>query len=144
MLTLLALGCKPAPPLADTSPQPGDSNAEVSFSIDHATYVAGQSVGATLTSHSTDTLGFNQCANRTIEARDGEEWRKYEEPGRICTMELRLLKPDETQTLTMALPSALPAGRYRITIAFSRQRISPPSDSGAVTAVSPTFAVERP
>ena len=56
--------------------------------------------------------------------------------GTMCTMELRLLMPNETQTATTDLPRDLPRGTYRIVLSLSRQSASNP---GTVRAISPTF-----
>ena len=62
----------------------------------------------------------------------------------MCTMELRLLMPNEIQTATTDLPSNLTSGSYRMVLTLSRQRAAragEPPNAGAVRAISPTFRV---
>ncbi len=56
----------------------------------------------------------------------------------MCTMELRLLMPNQTVTNTTDLPADLRSGTYRMVLVLSRQSTSNP---GTVRAVSPTFTV---
>jgi len=91
-----------------------------------------------ITSRTRDTLGFNQCSSRSIERQDGSSWLPVSEPGRMCTMELRLLMPNETQTATTGLPATLSAGTYRMVLTFSLQSAGA---AGVVRAVSAPFRV---
>ena len=110
---------------------------EVRLTLDRTSYSPGATVTMRIASQSRDTLGFNQCSSRAVERQEGANWVAHPEPDRMCTMELRLLMPNETQTATTDLPATLPAGTYRIVLTLGRQRAS----GGSVRAVSPSFRV---
>jgi hypothetical protein len=71
----------------------------------------GQEVRLTLVNHSKSALGYNLCASRLLK-RTGQTWTPVTTQV-VCTMELRVLQPDETAEFTHALPPGLPAGEYR-------------------------------
>ena len=110
----------------------------VTLTLDRTSYPAGATVTMRVASQTRDTLGYNQCSSRTVERQQGATWIVHPEPERICTMELRLLMPNETQTATTDLPANLRGGTYRIVLLLSRQSASNP---GSVRAVSGNFAV---
>lgn len=118
----------------DVPSRPGGATV----TLDRAAYSPGATATMRITSQTSDTLGYNQCSSRIIERQDGTNWVTHPEPGRMCTMELRLLMPSETQTATTDLPADLRPGTYRIVLSLSRQSASNP---GTVRAVSPTFRV---
>jgi hypothetical protein len=72
---------------------------------------SGQEVRLRLVNHSSSALGYNLCASRLLR-RTGETWTPVTTQV-VCTMELRVLQPDETAEFTHALPPDLPAGEYR-------------------------------
>lgn len=107
------------------------------LTLDRASYTAGATVTMRITSQSPETLGFNQCSSRAIERQDGSSWVPVPEPNRMCTMELRLLLPNETQTATTDLPDNLRAGTYRMVLRLGRQS----TQGGEIRAVSTPFRV---
>ena len=117
----------------DTTPASGG----VTLTLDRASYAPGAPVTMRITSQTRDTLGFNQCSSRTIERQEGNGWVPVREPQRMCTMELRLLMPNETQTATTDLPATLSAGTYRMVLRLGRQS----TQGGEVRAVSTPFRV---
>lgn len=156
LLTVSVFACKSAQPgnsgsaaagttTAGGTPPQGSQNADATLTLDRSTYSSGARVVMRVTNRTKDTLGYNQCSSRSIERdRDGS-WMAYPEEGRICTMELRLLYPNETQTANTSLPANMPAGTYRIMVILGRQRAAPagaPSNWGTVRAASPSFRVE--
>lgn len=108
------------------------------LTLDRTTYAAGAAVTMRITSQTRDTLGFNQCSSRAIERQDGSRWVPHSEPDRMCTMELRLLMPNETQSANTDLPDNLRAGTYRMVLTLSRLSSANP---GTVRAVSSNFRV---
>jgi hypothetical protein len=127
------------------SAAPRSASGDATIALDRSTYAPGATVSARLTSRTSDTLGYNQCSNRSIERQQGTSWVAHPEPNRMCTMELRLLLPNETQTLNLDLPANLTAGTYRVVLTLSRQRSAPPgapANWGTVRAVSASFRVQ--
>jgi hypothetical protein len=126
----------------DTSAASGGAMAsgDVMLTLDKTTYAPGAAVVMTIMSHRADTLGYNPCSNRTVERETPSGWVAHAEPNRMCTMELRLLMPNETQTAQTDIPADATAGTYRIVLRLSPQ--GPGSTAGTtVTAVSAPFAV---
>ena len=119
---------------AEVPSQPGGAT----LTLDRASYSAGATATMRITSQTSDTLGYNPCANRVVERQEGSNWVAHPEPGRMCTMELRLLMPNQTVTNTTDLPVDLRGGTYRMVLSLSRQSTSNP---GTVRAISPTFRV---
>ena len=111
--------------------------SEVTLTLDRDSYAAGASASVRITSHSRDTLGYNPCSNRSVQRKEGTSWVTQIEPGRMCTMEMRLLRPGERQTVSVTLPGKLPAGTYRLELTFNRQ--GPSASGGSVRAVSSSF-----
>ena len=69
----------------------------------------------------------------------------YNEPTRMCTMELWLLQPQASRSATTELPAAIPRGTYRVVLLLSRQRTPPanaPPSWGTVRAVSAPFTIQ--
>jgi hypothetical protein len=126
---------------APTSPNTGGAT----LSLDASRYAPGARVVMRVTNQTTDTLGYNQCSSRSVERDQGGRWVAHPEPGRMCTMELRLLMPSETQTANTTLPQDLTPGTYRIVLTLGRQRTPPPNSPanwGTVRAISASFRVE--
>ena len=118
---------------------------EAELTLDRTSFAPGGEVIMRIASRSNDTLGFNPCSNRVVERQQGESWAPHAEPNRMCTMELRLLLPRQSQTAITDLPANLTSGTYRIVLNFSRQRTPPPNarpDWGVVSAISPSFRVQ--
>ena len=120
---------------ADSTPVQASNEATVT--LDRASYTAGATVTMTVKSASRDTLGYNQCSSRSVERQQGSAWVAVAEPDRMCTMELRLLLPNETQTAKTDLPATLAPGTYRLVLTLGRQTTA----GGSVRAVSSTFRV---
>ena len=114
--------------------QPGAAT----LTLDLTTYSPGATVTMRIRSQTRDTLGFNQCSTRVVERQEGTSWIAHAEPGRMCTMQLQLLLPNESTTATTDLPQDLRSGMYRIVLTLTRQSST---NAGAVRAVSPTFRV---
>jgi hypothetical protein len=113
-------------------------SGDVTLTLDLTSYAPGATVTMRLRNQTRDTLGFNQCSSRVVERQEGSNWVAHPEPGRMCTMELRLLMPNETSPATTDLPQDLRGGTYRIVVTFSRQSSANP---GTVRAISPNFTV---
>ena len=108
------------------------------LTLDRTSYSAGATATMRITSQTTDTLGYNPCANRVVERQARSSWVAHPEPNRMCTMELRLLMPNQTVTNATDLPADLRSGTYRMVLSLSRQSTT---NQGTVRAVSPTFTV---
>lgn len=109
------------------------------LTLDLTTYPPGGTVAMRIRNRTNDTLGFNQCSSRVVERQEGSGWVPHPEPGRMCTMQLQLLMPNDTTTATTDLPQDLHVGTHRIVLTLSRQSTSNP---GTVRAVSPSFRVD--
>lgn len=110
----------------------------VTLTVDLTTYAPGGTVAMRLRNQTSDTLGFNQCSSRVVERQEGSRWVAHPEPGRMCTMQLQLLLPNDTTTATTDLPQDIGSGTYRIALSLSRQSARNP---GTIRAVSPAFRV---
>lgn len=161
-LSILLLACQSAPPDSGSGAAPGSttttrgtptvtqsdttraggtsstSGGGVTLTLDRTSYAKNAMVTLRIASQSRDTLGYNPCANRVVERQDGSQWVAYAEPERMCTMELRLLIPGETQTATTDLPGNVQAGTHRIVLTLQPQTSA---GGAAVRAVSPDFRV---
>src|SRR5437762_861190 len=124
-------------PAARASERPNPRSDEVTIALDRGSYKEGATASVRITSHSRDTLGYNPCSNRSVQRKEGTSWVTQPEPGRMCTMEMRLLRPGETQTVGVTLPDKLPAGTYRLEMTFNRQ--GPMASGASVRAVSSSF-----
>jgi hypothetical protein len=152
---LVVLACAPAAQgdanttLADTagtaSAQAGDtslvqqSDSGVSLTLDKTEYAPGAAAVMTLSSQRSDTLGYNPCSSRSVERDMGGSWVVHPEPNRMCTMELRMLNPGQSQAVPTTLPADLTAGTYRIVMLFQPQGGS--SQAAPVRAASAPFTV---
>jgi len=136
------VACRPAQGDRDSATPPRSSS--VTISLDRATYAVGATAQVTAINGSVLVLGFNQCSSRVIERQQGNDWAAIPEPGRMCTMELRLLNPKETQTFSTTLPQNASRGTYRMVLNFSRQ--GPASGdqqpNTAIQAYSQPFQIE--
>ncbi|MEW5917123.1 MAG: immunoglobulin-like domain-containing protein [Gemmatimonadota bacterium] len=156
MLSMVALGCgysadsnrRTADTTIPTSAAAGDSTvrqqadtAGVTLTLDKTDYTPSGAVVMTIGSQRTDTLGYNPCSDRSVERDNGGVWVPHPEPDRMCTMELRLLMPQQTQTAQTALPADLVEGTYRIVLQLRPQ--SSDSAPGVVRAASLPFRVTR-
>jgi hypothetical protein len=74
---------------------------------------AGGEITLTLVNHSREDIGYNLCPV-VLERRGDGEWRlRPERPAEVCTMELRILSPDQSADFRHRIPSGLPPGEYR-------------------------------
>jgi hypothetical protein len=138
--SMMAIACHPLPVPSDTgAPAPGES--DVTISLDRTSYSAGSRVEMRLTNHTNAALGFNPCS-RSIERREGNAWVTVPEPGRVCTMELWLLRPHESRAGTTELRASLTRGTYRLALMLTREDAAPPTTSPAIRAVSAPFQVQ--
>ena len=161
LTSLVVLACKSAPPDNGGSVGAGTTtissgahtrraettsvSPEAELTLDRTAFAPGAEVILRIASRSSDTLGYNPCSNRVVERQQGDGWVPHPEPNRMCTMELRLLMPRQSQTAMTDLPGNLAGGTYRILLNFSRQRTPPPNapaDWGLVRATSPSFRVQ--
>src|SRR5687768_11633039 len=92
------------------------ASGAVTIALDRGLYAPGATIEARILNQTTDTLGYNPCSNRAIERHQNGNWFPQQEPDRVCTMELRLLVPDESQTVRMDLPSDVTPGTYRVVL----------------------------
>jgi hypothetical protein len=137
--SMMAIACQPLPPPLDTGAA-ARSESDVTISLDRASYSAGSRVEMRLTNHTNATLGFNPCS-RSIERREGNAWVMVPEPGRVCTMELWLLRPHESRAGATELPVSLTRGTYRLGLMLTREDAAAPTTSPAIRAVSAPFEV---
>jgi hypothetical protein len=111
--------------------------ANVDLSVGREQYDPGDAILLTLANHSPNQVGYNLCSAALERRVGGGEW--HEAPQRLidaCTMELRTLVPNETVTYRHSLPSALPAGQYRV-----RTRVEAPLGRLLVNVSSAPFMV---
>jgi hypothetical protein len=160
LVTALLTACTPTPQQADTTPSDASptqqtpppasqqdtlpASGDVELTLDMSSYAEAAQVRMTIRSRTSDTLGFNPC-NRLIEQQDAGRWVRYNEPTRMCTMELWLLEPQATRNATTQLPAAIPRGTYRAVLLLSRQKTAPadaPPNWGTIRAVSAPFTVQ--
>ena len=141
-LVLIGLtACRPAQADRDASSAPRGGSAQgasqpanaITIALDRSTYAPASTMQVTVTNGSDMVLDYNQCSSRTLERQESGGWTAIPEPGRMCTMELRLLKPKETQTFSVTLPQNATPGTYRLALGLSRQ--GPASDAQQTTAV---------
>ena len=124
----------------DTSAAQSAASGDVMLSVDKTEYAPGATLVMTFTNHGADTLGYNPCSNRSFERDSGGRWVVHPEPSRMCTMELRLLKPHETQSANTEVPGDASAGTYRLVLRLRPEHGDTTQASG-VTAVSSSFSV---
>ena len=138
--SMVTIACRPMPPRSDTgAPVPGESS--VTIDLDRNSYLAGSRVEMRITNHTSATLGFNACF-RSIERREGDVWVTVPEPGRVCTMQISLLRPHESRTATTDLPASLARGTYRLALRLTREDGGAPAQSPAIRAVTAPFHVQ--
>lgn len=126
-LVLSTFACGPGTNVpADSQPDVERDGAPIILRAERGEYRPGESVALSITNQGAATYGFNPCP-RVLEYRAGTEWRTVDEQRRICTMELWVLRPGQSQTATIDLPKELTAGEYRILVSFTLERVDPPS-----------------
>jgi hypothetical protein len=126
-------------------PSTNEAHAPVVLELDRTRYAPGASVRLRIVNRSGLGYGYNACT-RVIERQLGSSWTRVAEAGRACTMELRILGPNETATQQVELPRPLPAGDYRLVLSLSREEGPPPGPGiptpGPVRATSAPFRVD--
>ncbi len=105
--------------------------------VDRDAVSAGEDVTLTLTNRSDEMIGYNLCVS-TLEYRDGESWvQAAEQPTEICTMELRTLSPDGSDSFRHTMPAGLPPGEYRMWT-----NVEWPLGAGQETLITRSFRIE--
>lgn len=106
-------------PTAPVAPSPGQPapgqpapvpTGSVSLSAAPARAAAGSAMTLTLRNGSSQTIGYNLCTSGLLTSAGTPV-----PSDRVCTMELRTLKPAASATYAWELPTDLAAGRYRFT-----------------------------
>lgn len=98
---------------------------------------AGQDLTLTLTNRSAEAMGYNLCV-ATLDRRDGDIWVEApEQPTEICTMELRVLMAEGSDSFRHTIPATLPAGEYRM-----RTNVEWPVGEGQRTVATRSFRIE--
>lgn len=123
--------------------RPGDTASAgatggATLTLDRASYTRGATLTMRITNRGRDTLGYNPCSSRVVERQDRNQWVAYAEPDRMCTMELRLVMPGETQTATTDLPANVRAGTHRLVVTLNPQSAA---GGAAIRVTSPPFQV---
>jgi hypothetical protein len=119
----------PAPPAGEARPP---AASPIELRLDKTEYRAGERVALTIVNRGDRQYGFNPC-NRTVEQETGGTWTPFEEPGRICTLEIWTIDPGQTRTAETTLPRMMAPGRYRLSIGMAPQT-PPPADRAAATS----------
>ena len=139
LIVLAAFGCGPAARgNGDTTSDNGgpdsaglssgtSGNAQaadsgVTLALDKNAYDPGTNAIMTISSQRGDTLGYNPCSDRSVERETAGGWVVHPEPNRMCTMELRLLLPGQTQNAQTDIPADVTAGTYRIVLQLRPER----------------------
>lgn len=109
---LLPLGCLLGLACAPHEPGNGAGGA-MELGVEPGEVRAGEEVMLTLVNGSSGDLGYNLCV-ATLDRREGGQWvERPEPPAEFCTMELRVLGPDDSASFRHTIPAGLPAGEYR-------------------------------
>lgn len=106
------------------APEP-ERPGEIRFSASPDQVTAGATVLLTLVNGTGAPLGYNLCTS-TLQTAAGTEIRS----DRACTMDLRILDPDESTTYSFDVPGILEDGAYRFSTDLQRM------DSGTRWAVT--------
>jgi hypothetical protein len=109
LVVLLFAGCAP-----NARSEEGPSFADLT--VEPARTRPGGETALTLTNRSDHAIGYNLCPAVLDRRVDGQWQRHPEAPTEICTMELRTLDPNDSDTYRHTLPATLPAGTYRFAV----------------------------
>jgi hypothetical protein len=122
------------------APEVARNTARITLGVERLKY-EGDTIAVVITSRDQLTYGFNPC-NRIFKYHVDTYWLTFDEGLRICTQELWLLKPGQTITAIIQMPSDVTAGEYRLLLAFWPQRPAPraPADT-AVWVSSRSFSL---
>lgn len=133
--TLIHTDTAPTPANQPSSGQPGEP---ATVRLDRTVYPRDTTLTMTVKNLSRDTLGFNACSSRELERKEQfATWVIFAEPNRVCTMELLLLSPGESQVVTTDIPGTVRAGTYRLVLTLMPQN----SRGKSVRIVSSEFEV---
>jgi hypothetical protein len=99
---------------ACASPGPEGAESGLQLTVSPASPEAGETVTLTLNNQTAWPVSYNLCTS-SLERDVAGEWQPVPED-RICTMELRLLAPDEAAETEIELLSPLEPGSYRYTV----------------------------
>jgi hypothetical protein len=114
----------------------GEGGATLELSVEPAEVRAGDEVILTLVNRSGDPVGYNLCV-AVLDERRADEWvERPERPTEFCTMELRVLPPEESATYRHTVPAELPSGEYRF-----RTGVESPLGEGRVEVGSSPFRI---
>ena len=120
LLALAFTACQHAASPTELDPSLGAVGAEGVLSTDREAYEAPATAVVRLKNPHPFALGYNLCTS-VLERQIGDSWRTSELGNdRVCTMELRILKPGETATFSAELDGRLPAGSYRYRTSVER------------------------
>jgi hypothetical protein len=112
--TLLALvawvGCAPM--------QPAAAPAGIQLRAEPGELSPGDSLVLVLENGTDEALGYNLCTSG-LEQRSGDAWRPVA-LDRVCTMELRMLEPNQQARFADPLPADLAPGEYRAVTGVER------------------------
>ena len=112
--------------------------AQIELTVDRANYRTGDPIVLTLRNRSAQSVGYNLCG-AALEQRSGGQWRESPERlAEVCTMELRTLATNASDTFRHTLPAALAAGEYRV-----RTNVEAPLGGSFTAATSGSFQVSR-
>lgn len=126
---LFLVGCAPGN-------APGEPTGTAELRVDPESVEPGGEVLLTLVNRSDDPMGYNLCV-AVLERREGGEWVEWpERPTEVCTMELRILDPEESGSFRHTLPGRVPAGEYRF-----RTGVEAPLGEDRVEVASEIFRV---
>jgi hypothetical protein len=113
-----------------------EGDEALQLSVEPAEVRAGDEVVLTLTNRSGDPVGYNLCV-AVLDQRAADEWvERPERPTEFCTMELRVLPPEESATYRHTVPAELPPGEYRF-----RTGVESPLGEGRVEVGSSPFRI---
>lgn len=83
----------------------------VALTLSPSRPVPGDSATLTLRNRTTEDIGYNLCTSG-LQRRDGTAWIPVPED-RVCTLELRSLRPGDEDSFTLAVPDTISGEAYR-------------------------------
>ncbi len=100
-----------------------DTTADVNLSVEAVPALPGDSVTLVLENASETEVGYNLCPS-TLVRQSSDEWIAVPSD-RICTMELRMLQPGQSDRFTLTLPEDIAPGTYRFETMVERTDAGP-------------------
>lgn len=132
LVALLAMGAA----ACESATGPGAEEINVTVSTDQPSYAPGNEIVISYTNETSAEVGYNLCW-AWLERQQNGAWVRIEnQPGHVCTAELRTLEPGATATERFPLPETLAAGQYRI-----RTHIESFVTGGRVVVTTNTFTI---